>query len=263
MKSLIDKGLVSKAYYKELGARADLLEAEKLYGAFTRAVDNVSPFFVLSFCKHADDSYEYQNGLLSQWRGYAENGGFAIEFDESELDLLAKLENDKFAYAGFKSESVEYNEHEKLFDPADYAGLAGAMIRDVFDELGKDISDVAGKKNVDEAVLKFAQTAPFLKHRGFYEEAEYRIVFVCLRASKIPEGEERRAKPIKFRQTSGLLIPFIELFDTVHERPFPIKGIIVGPHPLQEKQEESVKMLLEAEDLVASVRSSQIPYRRQ
>src|SRR6516165_7414580 len=44
-KNLIDKKLLKADYYKDLGTHADILQAEKLYGSFSRAVDNVSPFF--------------------------------------------------------------------------------------------------------------------------------------------------------------------------------------------------------------------------
>jgi hypothetical protein len=261
-KNLVDNKFLKEEYYKDLGAQADILQAEKLYASFSRAVDNVSPFFVLSFCRHSDDSYEFKNGLLSQWRGYADGGGFAIEFDEGELDALAKLEQQKFAYAGFKSENIEYFEHENLFDPTDYLGVAGEMIWQIFDEAGKDVSSITGRKNIDEVVLKFVQIAPFLKHRGFSEESEYRMIFVCLRAHKVPQEETRAVKHIQFRQKGGLLIPFIELFDTVHELHRSIKGIIIGPHPFQERQAESVKMLLETEGFDVPVRLSEIPYRK-
>ena len=261
-KNLIDKKLLKADYYKDLGTHADILQAEKLYGSFSRAVDNVSPFFVLSFCRHASNSYEYQQGLLSQWRGYADGGGFVIELDEDELDALAKLELEKFAYAGFKSENVEYDQHQKLFDPAHYVGVAGEMIWQVFAEAGKDVSSVTGRKDLDAAVLKFVQTAPFLKHRGFSEESEYRMVFICIRARKVPEEEKRTIKYIKFRQKGGLLIPYIALFDAIDEPRLPVKGLIVGPHPLQERQAESAKMLLEAEGFDVPVRLSEIPYRK-
>jgi hypothetical protein len=135
------------------------------------------------------------------------------------------------------------------------------MIWAVFDSTGKDVAAITGRKNLDEVVLKYAQTAPFLKHRSFHEEAEYRLVFVCLRSSKIPAGEKRPAKEIKVRAKSGLLTPFIELFGNKNLLSS-VKSIVVGPHPLQEKQEEAVKMLLENEKMYASVRRSEIPYRR-
>jgi hypothetical protein len=42
--------------------------------------------FIRSFCSHANDqSYEKENGLLSQWRGYGSDGGFCMVFDTAAL----------------------------------------------------------------------------------------------------------------------------------------------------------------------------------
>jgi hypothetical protein len=261
MKKLIAGGFLKEDYYKQLGTQANFLEAQKMYVAFVRGVDNVSPFFVASFCRHQPDSYEYQHGLLSQWRGYADSGGFAIEFDEDKLDSLAKEETQRFAYAGFKSENVSYSTHESVFEAADYAGVAGAMIGDIFKSVGKDVSGITGQKNLDEAVLKYAQTAPFLKHQSFHEEAEYRLVFVCIRSRQIPEGMDRPAKRIQIRRKGSLLVPFIELFGA-EDMFAAVNAIIIGPHPLQDKQEEALKMFLEGEDLSVPVRKSDTPYRQ-
>ena len=48
--------------------------------------------FIASFCSHAADQvYERDHGLLSQWRGYGGDGGVSIVFDTSGLgDLLKK-----------------------------------------------------------------------------------------------------------------------------------------------------------------------------
>jgi Protein of unknown function (DUF2971) len=258
---LFSAGLLDDHYYKEMGSRGSQIEAENQYRAFVRGVDNVSPFFVVSFCRHEDTKYEYQHGLLSQWRGYADSGGFAIEFDEKRLDEFAVNEQRRFAYAGFKSDDVEYFDPGKVFNAKDYEGVAGSMIWSIFDSVGKDISRITGRKNLDKVVLEFAKTAPFLKHESFHEEGEYRLVFVCIRKRKVPEEETRQTKSICFRQRSGLVVPFIELFEQENVLTA-VRSIIVRPHPLQDKQEEAVNMLLEKEGLNVPVRKSEIPFRR-
>lgn len=51
--------------------------------------------FVASFCSHAaDHAYETDNGLLSQWRGYGNDGGYCIVFDTAALARLLKQESD-------------------------------------------------------------------------------------------------------------------------------------------------------------------------
>lgn len=257
----MDQGFLRNDFFQQSGSQSHKIEAENQYRAFVRSVDNISPFFVVSFCRHDSTSFAYQNGLLSQWRGYAGGGGFAIEFDEEKLDLQAKHEQSIFAYIGFRSDNVEYADHASKFNAVDYQGLAGSMIYGVFASEGLDVSHVTGRKDVNEVVMKYAQTAPFLKHPAFYEEAEYRLVFVCLRKNKIQKEERRPAKVVKFRQRGGLLIPYIENFGS-GDLFSAIKSIIVGPHPRQEEQEEAVRMLLESSGLKVEVRKSQIPYRQ-
>ena len=84
---LIEKGWLSKEYYDAYGTGVDRLEAAKLYGSFVGAIDNVSPFFVTSLCRHDKGTQSYEQGLLSQWRAYANTVGFAIEFDETGANL--------------------------------------------------------------------------------------------------------------------------------------------------------------------------------
>ena len=44
--------------------------------------------FITSFCSHlSDGEYEVQNGLLSQWRGYAKGDGVAIVFNFNNYEI--------------------------------------------------------------------------------------------------------------------------------------------------------------------------------
>lgn len=255
---LIEKNWLKPAFYEEYGIGGHRLQAESVYGALIRTTDNVSPFFVSSFCRHKEDSSAYEHGLLSQWRGYASGSGFALEFDEGKLDDLVKAEQERYCYAGFKWDSVIYKDYEKGFERKEFEGIAGELIRTFFESENRDVSEVTGKKDLDKAVLEFAKIAPFFKHRGFEEEAEYRIVGICVRSSKIPEGEQRIPKEIKFRQRNNFIIPYIELFEAAPR--LPLKAVIVGPSHKQQKQAEAVKMLAETEEWKINVRLSDIPF---
>lgn len=255
---LIEKKWLKKEFYDEHGVSGHRLQAEVLYKSINRATNSVSPFFVLSFCRHKEGGSAYKHGLLSQWRGYAHGGGFAIEFDEDALDELMQAEQNQFCYALFKSSDVKYEKFEDGFDPKLFEGVAGEMIRRLFeDEI--DVSEVTGRRDVDEAVLELAKLAPFLKHPGFKEELEYRMVGVCVRRSKIPESEPRPAKSFQFRQKNGLVVPYIELFENGPS--LPIKSIIVGPSRNQEMQAEAVAMVAEKEGFSIDIRLSDIPFR--
>ena|SRR5258708_29531485 len=96
---LIDLGVMSPDTLEDDGRMLFENEARKSVDAMLSAANATSPYFIASFCIHSKDAYEYSNGLLSQWRSYA-LGGFAIEFDEIEIDELNKEENAGWRYQG-------------------------------------------------------------------------------------------------------------------------------------------------------------------
>jgi len=199
--------------------------------------------------------------LLSQWRGYANSGGFAIEFDETGFGALMKAENDKYSYAVLQSGDVHYEQHEAHFDPETYSGVAGEMIYTVFESQRIDVSEVTGRTDLDGVMVSFIKCAPLLKHQAFHEENEYRIIASPVRADRRPPEETREWKPVQFRAKNKMIVPYIELFKHARE-PLPIKSIVVGPHPFQERQAEAVSMVVEAESWSGvEIRASGIPYR--
>ena len=93
------------------------------------------------------------------------------------VDELLKVEVKKFAYAGSKSDNVLYEKYETLFLADDFKGIAGEMTLRIFEP--RDVSEVTGLKDIDAFMPKFMSVAPFMKHRGFSQEREYRILFSC------------------------------------------------------------------------------------
>jgi hypothetical protein len=258
MPKLVDNGLF-EGFYEYHGARANQLTAEGFYRSLLNLMEAHTPLFVLSFCRHKEPK-TIQHGLLSQWRAYAGSAGFAIEFDELGLGELIDAEVATFAYSLIKPGDVRYKGYDDLLDPEVYRGVAGEFIRVMLEP--RDVSEITGRKEIDPVIRTFARTAPFLKHDGFEEEREYRIVAACIRRDKIPPGVKLGAKEIKFRSKDGLIVPYIELFKG-SPRGLPITSIIVGPHPSQEKQAEAVRMALESTPFSkAKVRLSAIPLRR-
>jgi Protein of unknown function (DUF2971) len=193
-------------FYEFHGMSGNRSQAEGSFKALLTVVNEVSPLFIVSFCRHEKGSEEFKHGLLSQWREYGRSGGFAIEFDVERIDELAKADYEKFAYAGYKADDVIYADFDRLFVRDDYKGIAGEIIRRTF-EPHRDITEITGLTNFDDFVPKFMKVAPFMKHRGFREEKEYRVLFSCLRKDKIPQAEKRGPKEIYFRSKGGQIIP--------------------------------------------------------
>lgn len=267
-KKLVDEGLVSQAYYQQLGSRADGLQVEALFRSIKTAATRISPIYVLSFCRHDNGSEPYKHGLLSQWRGYADRGGIAIEFDEDGLNKLIQSECEKFFYGPVQVRDVLYSEFTQLFNEEDYSGLASAMIGQIFLDRKvtpifdfkkrRKIRQICGDADIDRAMARYLSVAPFLKHSGFAEEREYRLAVACVQQNRLPSEAQLPAKPIEFRTKNNLLVPYVRMFDG---STLPIKSIIVGPHANQELQKESVERLLQLKGLSSEVRLSEIPFR--
>src|SRR5215470_16501363 len=95
----------------------------------------------------------------------------------------------------------------------------------------------------------FLSVAPFLKHQGFVEEKEYRVVALCYRHGVNEPDDTRNTKDIKFRaRPDGSVAPYIALYDGP-QKGLTIKSVIVGPHQHQENQRNIVEMLLEQHGL--------------
>lgn len=199
--------------------------------------------YVTSFCAHTSDrQYEQKNGLLSQWRGYAE-GGYAIVFDTKKLCDLYRLEADHYYYSApcFIGDVV-YQGDEKAFEE-EFGGTI-EKIKSVFQEFFE-----SGNWEVGETFGPVISMFTRLKHRGFFEEREVRsIAFPMTKElednyKRVDPGYVSPGKPLKriLKREDG--VPYIELFD-FDETPLPITRIIVGPHKNQKNAKQQIKNLI-------------------
>jgi hypothetical protein len=107
---------------------------------------------------------------------------------------------------------------------------------------------------VDSFVAALLTLIPLLKHPGFSEEAEWRIVRGPLEAIN---------HPTNFRVSRGAVIPYqcIPLAENGAE--VPVAEVIIGPSPdARERTLVATRMLLSQHGLEkCDLRVSQIPYR--
>lgn len=199
--------------------------------------------YVSSFCAHTfDQSYEQENGLLSQWRGYAD-GGYAIVFDTKGLCNLCQAEGGRFYYSAIQFGDVVYDGDEQGF--AEEFGATIEKVKEGFlrfiETGGMEVGEIYG-----DVISMFTR----LKHRGFMEEREVRIVALPMtreieveykRVDQTYVAPERPMKHILRREDGA---PYIELFEIEHEDRLPIKRIIVGPQNRQEEAEQEVMKLV-------------------
>ncbi|MFZ2727608.1 MAG: DUF2971 domain-containing protein [Methylococcaceae bacterium] len=198
-------------------------------------------FYIASFCEQhsKNDSYINENGLLSQWRAYGGNGGYALIFNKDKLEEL--INNTKII--PIKLKEVIYSDDFEL------------------DSYHNSLS----KTELDNTDY-FVDLATKYKNCGFKEEREFRIVARLCPPITILERKVNILKR-KFRCNNGEQIPYIELFNPSNPTIFPtastlpIEKIIVGPHKDKEARATWLKVKLASIDRSdIEVTVSKIPF---
>lgn len=260
----------TKEYIENLDSKAALDSVGGLQAAAKRGVEDFlkiiyekipHEIFIVSFCAEHKDEYTKEHGLLSQWRGYGENGGYAIVFKTESLMEMLKVESELFQYNFLYAADVIYNDEEG----------AKKLEEELTEEIRQNISNfqleiikgaMQGKQEFpDNQLAEKALTPAFqfgsrYKHQGFKEENEVRII-----AIHFPIKEEQHGKQEKqrlFRNNNGVLVPYIEIFKP-KIRNLPIEKIIVGPHREKELRAEALRIMLKDSDIVDKVMVSDIP----
>lgn len=225
-------------------------------------LDFNSPY-ITSFCGPTAEQNP-RDGLLSQWRAYGIDGGYAIVFGTSELDTLLKEEHDRFHYQHMFMGDVEYRGMDSRQLQTQPETLEQEkVVRDAI----RDFLVNGGQDRLDPLLRAITMLSCSHKHRGFREESEVRIVAVPSNPTLLVEGQhhgdERPKKPVHFLVSAGVTKPYIKLFGTKSDgavRKLPIRSIIVGPHPDQLRRRKAVKMLLSEHEVNAEIYESKIPY---
>lgn len=220
--------------------------------------------YITSFCsalpqQHSDD------GLLSQWRGYGLDGGYAIIFEANELQQLLDEEKKNFHYQFGVWGDVEYYNQGASQKAAHPETLKQEAI------VQEAIRKIILTQDFDAFDPPFYNAITSLscmhKHRGFVEEAEVRIVALPSNTElfKLAQnsGDKRPKKPVEFAMKNGVLVPYIKLFgcqSNGNAAKLPISKVIVGPHPERLKRQKAVELMLEKHEIEAKVTVSDIPY---
>ena len=209
------------------------------------------PPYVVSFTTHCGDSpndeYCSKNGMLSQWRAYGGHEGVAIVFDTRGLEEFLEQEGKEFEYFPFNFFDTVYYEDESLFElfPDLVEGLHEFLRMFVAEDRDQALQALEGK-----LAGELASAAGRLKHRGFREEQECRIVVgvvpESLRDDFVAMGGKaiRKFKEICYRKGMRESIPYIRLFDRL-DADLPIRRVIVGPSTNQKVIESTVLGLVE------------------
>jgi hypothetical protein len=210
-------------FYAEVGRLSLNLTQEDGYVIAGSSIDRIH-MLVACFCEDGD--------LLSQWRGYGLDQGYAIGFDVALLKALNIGEIRPVKY-GIENPSEYFAEELSLASvPTAHPG-----VREWYDSMG--------------ILPRLAS----VKHPGFAEEHEWRLL-----RHEPNEGrfEEQNAK-LQFRPSSMGPIAYL----AIHFSPECIREIVIGPGSYTNIRESAIRGMLWEQDLRnVSTRTSTIPFRR-
>ena len=191
------KGYVAESEYhkkrvqdaRQLGV--DLFDhwLKKIVDGFKEAEVRTSDHYVASFCA-TKDAWISQNGLLSQWRGYGLDGGYAIIFDREQLGVLLEREGKMYHDERLAWRDVQYRLAGNI-NATDEQGQE--QIRNI-KEAAYAHWTTADVKKVYPAFDSIALLSAFCKHIGFEEEREFRIVVIEPSVEIGPDSQNANGK---------------------------------------------------------------------
>ena len=237
--------------------------AKEMGDAIRTATLRFNKPYIACFSAPANDRVR-NDGLLSQWRGYGSDGGYALVFDSKKLEELLKIESTVYWYQYVQWGDVHYYQGDSdVVDAEPEIHLAEHAIGLA---IGKYIKN---SMNTDLGAIFDPVTtlSCFYKHWGFHEEREVRIVVVPLTAELVGEGRaEGELRPLRqqeFIARRGTPVPYHDLFaagSTGTLARLPIIRVIVGPHPHSHIRQLAVEEILRTKEINAKVVVSNIPY---
>lgn len=204
-------------------------------------------YFVACFCEQGD--------LLSQWRGYASPGGYALGFAVHDCELPEWV-------APFFP--VTYDRQSAQSMASTWASATTDRFLSVFDErLDSAIAEPSPEAAITQLIEEFGHDqfnemeaiAATLKDPNFSEEREWRIV-----AESHPQASGDRE--VLFRSGPLGPTPYIKVPMSFDRTSLPLREIIVGPGPNSRARAEAVRMLLWKHGYhEVPVVTSKVPYR--
>lgn len=194
------------------------------------------PIFICCFCE--------EDNLLSQWRGYADNGGgVSIEFDHQGFRQYSGEDSPLGLTRLWRVFYAESQQRGIIQKALDYPGWPSAAEADRV-------------RYIADALAFFV---PTFKNGDFRDEKERRLIFS-------PGGAN--APKVRFRVRSGMLVPYVRMRDMAGipegapAQPLPIKRLLVGPGRHRALNRESLRMALDAHGYAhVPVDVSSTPYR--
>ena len=236
--------------------------ATDLTATITSTTKEFNRPFLLSFCG-TNDSDIAHDGILSQWRAYGTDGGYAIVFDSSELERRLKDEARAYFYQHMQLGTVFYYRRGSGVEGAE------AEIRESEENMKKStVKFLQDRKpeNLEGMYIAVTTLSGLYKHWGFNEEQEVRVIAVHPHETVLEESsyKSRPYRKVNSYLRNGMLVPYLAIFSANEgdsdRKPLPIKRVIVGPHSEAERRAQSVSYLAKELGLNFEVSVSRIPF---
>jgi hypothetical protein len=215
--------------------------------------------YITCFCKPSTKE-DFLHGLLSQWRGYGIDGGYALQFSRSKLQ--ARVER------AYKAEGLSYElkdvyyspdnplkdevlKHSEAFTSA-YLNHLDTLVNLDFHKqtMRSPIANLPGGPL--ESLLDFLIHT---KNGHFSEEKECRMSLLE------PVSSSSGVLPVDYFNRNGLLVPFTRTPSSFNVLDC-VDWIIVGPGPRIGNRFNSVTQMVRKMGLKIKVRPSHIPFSR-
>ena len=237
--------------------------------------------FVCSFSRPQDGGFD-PGDRLSQWRGYSHGSqGFSLGFDPESLEKQIAMDGPTMKRSVMQCIYEDTGPDARLFEETGRdAGLrfndlwlSGEAVPDSFQTLNPDATAGYIKANyyflkaLSKATAEFFTHGARIKHIGFREECEWRIV--------VQASHEALLRSATLRSRNGPFgkTPYIEVpLGLSKKDPSPLRRIVVGPGKNKDKDDlkEWVERLLKTGGIPVrrgrfsdgvEVSLSTIPYR--
>lgn len=206
----------------------------------------INDFYITSFSEHKD--------LLSQWKGYGQNGrGFSLGFDFKEFTRWKREDIlDIFIYI----QPVIYDLEEQKNE-----------LKNIYENLIKHILTLESNglltdkrfHSIASCTVDFIKLKSiFFKSNSFQEENEWRIVYQNIGNIEVEQ------KKTKFRFIESKIIPYLELDLLPQKSLLPVKEIIVGTKNNINEIEKIISYVyanLEQKGSIPKIKLSNIPLK--
>jgi hypothetical protein len=190
-------------------------------------------------------SFTEVDDQLSQWRAYGGGGGYCLGFETTSIQALCKEQ-------GFRLMRCIYDEGKQKVAVGAVLGVIVKMLHNAREGKTAELLPSMEERTCALCVNAVSHIAPFLKHRAFAEEREWRIVSQPFRA--IPDR-------LGFLPRGSVLAPYIE-FNLRQDGALGLKQVVIGPTPAPDLAESGAMRFARAKGVTeCTYRRSNAPWR--